>query len=60
MKKFFIAAIVAAFGVAVVLPAVAIVGSKGAYAAQSTTGKTAKKKHSKRYHKKTKAAPSQM
>jgi len=50
----------AVFGVAVVLPVVAIVGSKVAYAAQFTAGKTAKKKYSKKYHKKKKAAPSQM
>jgi hypothetical protein len=40
VKKLMIAAMVAAFGTAVVLPTAAIIGSDGAFAAQ----KTAKKK----------------
>jgi len=56
VKKLLIAAMVAAFGVAVVLPAAAVVGSDGAYAA----GKTAKKKPAKKYKKPKKKAPARM
>ena len=56
MMRLFVAALLAAFGAAVVLPATAIVGSDGAYAA----GKTTKKKPAKKYKKpKKKKAPTQ-
>jgi hypothetical protein len=51
MNRLLIGATVAAFGAAVVLPAAAIIGSTGAYAAQKTAGKTAKKKPKHMYHK---------
>ena len=54
MRKIIIAAMLAAFGKAVVIPAAAIVGTIGAYAAQKSAGKTAKKK--KKAPKKKKAA----
>jgi len=62
VKKLFIIAMIAAFSVAGVLPFAAVVGSSGAYAAQ-TTGKI-KKKHAytaqttgKKKHKAKGAAP---
>jgi hypothetical protein len=51
-----IGAMLAAFSAAVVLPTGAIVSSDGAFAAQKTAGKTAKKKSTKKYKK----APSKM
>jgi hypothetical protein len=44
MKKLIVAATLAAFSAGVVLPAAPIIGSNGAFAAQKTTGKTAKMK----------------
>jgi hypothetical protein len=54
VKRLFVAALLAAFSAAVVLPTTAIVGSDGAYAA----GKITKKKPAKKYKKpKKKRAP---
>ena len=54
VKKILVAATLAAFGAAVVLPAAAIVGSDGAFAAQKTAMKTAKKKPAKKHKKPSK------
>ena len=51
MKKLIIAAMVAAFGAAVVLPAAAIINSDGAFAAQKTAKKIRKKKGKTKYFK---------
>ena len=51
VKKILVAATLAAFGAAVVLPAAAIVSSDGAFAAQKTAMKTAKKKPAKKHKK---------
>lgn len=52
MKRLVIAAILCAFGAAVVLPAAAVISSEGAFAAQKS-GKTAKKATKKAPKKKT-------
>jgi hypothetical protein len=58
MRKVLAAAMIAAFGATVVLPAVAIVGSDGAFAATQKK-KAKKKKPSKKYKKPAKKAPAQ-
>ena len=50
-EELLIAAMAAAFGAAVVLPAAAIVGSDCAFAAQKTAKKAKKKKPAKKYKK---------
>jgi hypothetical protein len=61
VKKLVISAMIAAFGAAVVLPIPAIVGSDGAFAAQKTATKTAKKKKpAKMYRKPAKKPASSM
>ena len=58
VKKFVIAALVAAFGATVVLPVAAIVASDGAFAAE-TKKRAKKKKPAKKYKKPAKKAPTQ-